>query len=81
MDTSLLTKFSKQLTERAAKNYQGTSAAFEEFLLQLLTLMQKRERLDSVFEQEQVLAAIDELKLQMLKLVALHVSTLSLHEQ
>jgi len=70
VDTSLLSGFSRRLTERAAANYRSTSASFEEFLLQLLTLMQRREKLDTVFEPEQVMAAIDELKLQMLKLVA-----------
>ena len=33
--------------------------------------------MDSVYEQEQVLAAIDELKLQMLKLLAMHQASLS----
>mmetsp|Transcript_18532 Transcript_18532/g.24891 ORF Transcript_18532/g.24891 Transcript_18532/m.24891 type:complete len:85 (-) Transcript_18532:2302-2556(-) len=49
--------------------------------MQLVTFMQKREKLDSVYEQEQVLASIDELKLQLLKLLSMHVQSLSIHEK
>lgn len=37
--------------------------------------------MDSLFEQEQVVAAIDELKLQMLKLVMMHDTNLSAIEK
>ena len=59
----------------------ATSAAFGEFLRQLLNLLKKRERMDLMYEQEQVLAAIDELKLEALKLLMLHESTPSLNEK
>ena len=49
VNTNLLSDFSENLTVHAAKNYAGTSAVFEEFLLQLLSLMRTREKLDSVF--------------------------------
>ena len=42
--------------------------------------MRTRDKMDSLFEQEQVLSAIDELKLEMLKLLMME-GSLSLHEK
>ena len=40
----------------------------------MLSLLEKRGTLDQVYEQEQVLGVIDELKLQLLKLLGLYES-------
>lgn len=48
----------------------------EEFCTQLLHCLRKREQLNQVFEQEQVAAGIDELKLQLLKLVLMYQNAL-----
>ena len=81
VDTSRLNDFSVELARRTEQDNMATSAAFGEFLRQLLNLLKKRERMDLMYEQEQVLAAIDELKLEALKLLMLHESTLSLNEK
>ena len=48
---------------KVQQNYQKTTAKLEEFGTQLLHVLRKREQMDQVFEQEQVIAAIDEIKL------------------
>lgn len=63
IDTRLLSKFATSIFEKTEENLNGNSGAFEEFLVQLLHLMRIRDKMDSVFEQEQILSAIDELKL------------------
>jgi hypothetical protein len=63
IDTRLLSKFATSIFEKTEENLNGNSGAFEEFLVQLLHLMRIRDKMDSVFEQEQLLSAIDELKL------------------
>ena len=50
VNTDVLSQFSEKLTKLTVENYSGMSANFEEFLLQLLNLMQKRAKMDSVFE-------------------------------
>ena len=81
IDTHLLSKFGSSIFEKAEDRLNGSpSGAFEEFLVQLLHVMRIREKMDSVFEQEQVLSAIDELKLEMLKLLMME-ATLSIHEK
>ena len=74
---STLQHFSSALAEAGRANWEATSGAFEEFMEQLLFLLRTKERMDTVYEQEQVLAAIDELKLQMLKLLMMHQASLS----
>ena len=81
VNTKPLGDFSANLTKQTVAQADTTSAGFEEFLMQLVNLLQKREKLDSVYEHEQVLANIDELKLQLLKLLSMHVQTLSVREK
>ena len=81
VNTKPLGEFSANLTKQAVAQADTTSAGFEEFLMQLVNLLQKREKLDSVYEHEQVLANIDELKLQLLKLLSMHVQSLSMREK
>lgn len=80
IDTTLLSKFSSNIASQAEEHWTGTSGAFEEFMGQLLHLMRTRDKMDSLFEQEQVLSAIDEVKLEMLKLLMMEPG-LSLHEK
>jgi len=68
------------MARTAEEHWSGASGAFEEFLGQLLHLMRTRDKMDSVYEQEQVLSAIDELKLEMLKLLMMEAG-LSMHEK
>ena len=63
INTDSLSNFSQRLANQAEKNYMSTSAAFEEFMSQLLHVVRKRDNMDAIYEPEQVLAAIDELKL------------------
>ena len=72
LNTKLLSVFTEKLTSLAVESHNATTASFEEFLLQLLAVMRKREKVDGIYEQEQLLGAIDELKLQMLRLLMMH---------
>ena len=76
IDTNELTDFSVRLAKQIEQNYNKTTAKLEEFCTQLLHVLRKRESMDKVYEQEQVLASIDEIKLQMLKLVMVHDTSL-----
>jgi len=61
--TKPLTEFSANLSAEAVRQADTTSIEFEEFLTQLLAVLKKCDKLKSVFENEQVLIAIDEIKL------------------
>ena len=52
INTDALSDFSFKLAKLAEKNYTSTSAAFEEFMAQLLHLIRKRENIDAIFEPE-----------------------------
>ena len=53
------------------------SSQLEEFMSQALILMQTRNKLDALYETEQLLSSYDELKFQILKLKMIHDSKLS----
>lgn len=55
--------FGTTLAEVSRVNLESTSGAFQEFLEQLLFTIRTKERMDLFYEQEQVVSAIDELKL------------------
>jgi len=63
IDTNRLSDFSVELAKQVQQNYHKTTAKLEEFCTQLLQVLRKREYLNRVFEQEQVLAGIDEIKI------------------
>ena len=47
----------------------------------MLAVLKKSDKLQEVFENEQVLIAVDEIKLQLLKLLTLHGGSLSVLEK
>ena len=49
-NTECLAVFSTNLAKLAEQKYLATSAAFEEFLSQLLVVLQKRDKMDSMYE-------------------------------
>ena len=50
----------------------GQSASLEEFLQQAIFLLQSKNKLDALYESEQLMSSYDELKLQLLKLSMIH---------
>ena len=59
------------------RDSSGMSTQLEEFIQQAVILMQSRNKLDALYETEQLVSSYDELKFQILKLKMIHDSKLS----
>lgn len=85
LDFSTISRFAKTLVDMAV-NQEGdqllsTSAAFEEFMAQLMRVNIAKDKAQAAFEPSQIVGAGDELKYQLLKLHLMHETTLTSYER